>query len=193
MAEKKPAAQVLDFTNVKERGDFNPKHIEPGDYTAKITKVTETEAKGDGERMWVFSIVLDEHPRATYPYYIKLVETQLWKLRLLFGAVGVNIGQRKVKIDPNKLVGKELGVAMDDDEYEGRLKSTIAEVFPAEDVTGPAEGDEEPEEDDLEDEEEIEEEPKKKAPTKKAPAKKKRPEPEEDEDEDDDELEIDEI
>ena len=185
MADKKAAAQVLDFTNVKERGDFNPKHIEAGDYTAKITKVTETETKSDGEKMWVFSIVLDEHPRATYPYYIKLVESQLWKLRLLFGAVGINVGQRKVKIDPNKLVGKELGVAMDDDEYEGRLKSTIAEVFPAEDVTGPAEGDEEPEEDDLGDEEEIEEE----APKKKAPTKKKRPEPEEE----DDELEIDEL
>lgn len=200
MAEKatKAAAKVLDFTNVKERGDFNPKHIEPGDYTAKVTKVVETEAK-DGEDMWVFSIVLDEHPRNTYPYYIKLVETQLWKLRLLFAAVGVTVGQRKVKIDPNKLVGKDLGVAMEDDEYDGKLKSVVAEVFPAEDVTGDPEDDVEPEEDDVE-EDDIEEEPApkktaKKTPAKKAAAKKKpAPEPEEDEEEeDDDELEIDEL
>lgn len=197
MADKKATAEILDFTNVKERGDFNTKHIEPGDYTAKITKVTAMEAKSDGEKMWVFTIVLDDHPRAAYPYYVKLVENQLWKLRLLCGAVGVNVGSRKVKIDPNKLVGKALGVAMEDDEYEGRLKSVVAEVFPADEVSGTPDGDVEPEEDDLEDEDEdIEEEPApKKRPAKKAPAKKakKRPEPEEDEDEEDDELEIDEI
>ena len=188
MASSKASAKVLDFTNVKERRNFNTKHIEPGDYTAKITKVEETEAK-DGEDMWVFTIVLDEHPRAAYPYYIKLVENQFWKVRLLLSAVGINAGQRKVKIDPNKLVGKILGVAMEDDEYEGRLKSVVQEVFPADDVTGPAEDDEEPEEDDLEEEEA----PKKKAPAKKTAAKKKPPVEEDDEDEEDDELEIDEI
>ena len=196
MADKKATAEILDFTNVKERGNFNTKHIEPGDYTAKITKVTAMEAKSDGEKMWVFTIVLDDHPRAAYPYYVKLVENQLWKLRLLCGAVGVNVGSRKVKIDPNKLVGKALGVAMEDDEYEGRLKSVVAEVFPADEVSGTPDGDVEPEEDDLEDEDEdIEEEKPKKRPAKKAAAKKKRPEPEEDEDEDEDEdeLEIDEI
>lgn len=195
MADKKATAEILDFTNVKERGDFNTKHIEPGDYTAKITKVVATEAKSDSEKMWVFSIVLDEHPRATYPYYVKLVENQLWKLRLLCGAVGVNVGTRKVKIDPNKLVGKQLGVAMEDDEYEGRLKSVVAEVFPPDEVSGSPEDDVEPEEDDLEEDEDIEEEKPKKRPAKKAAAKKKRPEPEEDEDEDEDEdeLEIDEI
>ena len=195
MADKKATAEILDFTNVKERGDFNTKHIEPGDYTAKITKVVATEAKSDSEKMWVFSIVLDEHPRATYPYYVKLVENQLWKLRLLCGAVGVNVGTRKVKIDPNKLVGKQLGVAMEDDEYEGRLNSVVAEVFPPDEVSGSPEDDVEPEEDDLEEDEDIEEEKPKKRPAKKAAAKKKRPEPEEDEDEDEDEdeLEIDEI
>jgi hypothetical protein len=202
MAEKanKATAKVLDFTNVKERGDFNPKHVEPGDYTAKITKVVETKAKDD-EDMWVFTIVLDEHPRSNYPYYIKLVENQLWKLRLLFSAVGVNVGTRKVKIDPNKLVGKVLGVAMEDDEYEGRLKSVVLETFPVDEVGGAAEGDVEPEEDEIEEEEIEEPAPKKaakKAPAKKAAAKKKpvvEEEDDEDEDaeEDDDELEIDEI
>ena len=197
MASSKASAKVLDFTNVQERGNFNTKHLEPGDDTAKITQVEETEAQ-DGEDMWVFTIVLDEHPRAAYPYYIKLVDSQLWKVRLLLTAVGINAGQRKVKIDPNKLVGKVLGVCMEDDEYEGRLKSVVQEVFPVDDVHGAAEGDEEPEDDDLEEDDLEEEEapkkkPAKKAPAKKAAAKKKRPAEEDDEDEDDDELEIDEI
>ena len=195
-ATKKAAAEIIDFSNVKERGNFNTKHIEEGDYVAKITKVESTTAKDD-ENMWVFTFVLDEHPRAAYPYYCKLVENQFWKVKALFDAVGIRVGQRKVKVDPNKLIGKKVGVAMEDDEYEGRLKSIIGEVFPAEDVTGPADDDVDPEDDDVEaeaddlEEDDVEEEP---APRKKTAAKKRRPEPEpeEDEEEEDDEEEDDE-
>lgn len=211
-AAGKAAAAIIDFSNVKERGNFNPKNIESGDYVAEITKVEQTEAK-DGESMWVFSVVLEDVPRATYPYYCKLVDNQFWKVKALFGAAGVNVGQRKVKVDPNKLVGKTIGVAMEDDEYEGRLKSVIAEVFPPDEVTG--EADTAPEDDDLE-EDEIEEETPKRTKKKPAPepeeedeedeedeeekpapkkrtARKKKPVVEEDDEEDDDELEIDEL
>lgn len=189
----KAQKKIIDFSNVKDRGSFNPKNIEPGEYTAKIAKVEQTEAK-DGEDMWVFHIVLDDVPRAVYPYYCKLVDNQFWKVKVLFQAAGVDVGKRKVAVDPNKLVGKTIGVAMEDDEYEGRLKSVISEVFPSEEVSS---AEEEPEEDDLEEEEasadeEEEEEP---APKKKAPAKKsqKRPAVTDDADEDEDELEIDEL
>lgn len=181
----KAAAKVIDFGNVKERGNFNTKHVDDGDYSAKVTKVEFTEAK-DGEDMWVFSIVLDEHPRATYPYYCKLVENQLWKLKNIFEAAGISVGSRKVKVDPNKLIGKAIGVAMEDDDYEGRLKSVIAEVFPEEEVGGAVDGEEEDgadlEEDDIEEEEEK--------PAKRKPAAKKKAAPiEDDEDEEDEEDE----
>lgn len=196
----KAAAAIIDFSNVKERGNFNTKNIEPGDYVAKVTKVEQTAAKADGEAMWVFTIVLDDHPRASYPYYCKLVDNQYWKIKNLCMAAGIDVGQRKVKLDPNKLVGKTIGVGMEDDEYEGRLKSVIIDIFPPDDIGG-ASDDVEPEDDDLEEEEIEEPAPKKKAPAKKAPAKKaparkKPPVEEDDEDEDDedeDELEIDEL
>lgn len=218
----KPTAKVIDFGGVKERGNFNTKHIEDGDYAAKVTKVDFTEAK-DGEDMWVFHVVLDDHPRATYPYYCKLVDNQLWKLKNLFEAAGINVGARKVKVDPTKLVGKRIGVAMEDDEYEGRLKSVIAEVFPEDEVGGAVEGEEddgadleeddieeeapktrakkkpapEPEEDeDNEEDEEDEEEEEKPAP-KKRPAAKKAParkrRPADDEEDEDEDMEIDEL
>lgn len=212
----KATAAIIDFSHVKERGNFNPKHIEPGDYEGKVAKVEQTEAKSDGEPMWVFTITLDDFPRASYPYYCKLVENQYWKVKALFAATGVNIGQRKVKVDPNKLIGKTIGVGMDDDEYDGRLKSVIVDVFSADDLGG-ASDDVEPEEDDLEedeieeepapkkrkrpveedeDEEEEEPAPKKRAAKKVAKPARKKPMPNDDEDEDDedeDELEIDEL
>lgn len=222
-ASTKATAAIIDFSNVKERGNFNPKNIEAGDYAATITKVEQTEAKGDGEPMWLFTITLDDVARATYPYYCKLVDNQYWKVKALFTASGINVGQRKVKVDPNKLVGKNIAVGMEDDEYEGRLKSVIVEVFPLDDLD-PVDGDVEPEDDDLEEEEveepprkkrkrpapveededededeedEEEEEPAPKRRAKKAPAKKaparKKRRPVDDEDEDEDELEIDEL
>lgn len=184
-AAPRSGAKVIDFGNVKERGAFNTKHVEDGDYSAKVTKVDFTKAK-DGEEMWVFHVVLDDHPRATYPYYCKLVENQLWKLKNIFEAAGIKVGQRKVKVDPNRLIGKAIGVAMEDDEYEGRLKSVIAEVFPANEVGGPIDGEEEDGSDLVEDDEDdVEEEaPKKRTKKKAAPV-----EEEEDEDEDEDEEE----
>lgn len=227
--KKKPAAKsgkatatIIDFSNVKERGNFNPKHIDADDYVATISKVEQTESKA-GDDMWVFTIELDDVPRATYPHYCVLTDNQYWKIKALFEAAGVTVGKRKVKVDPNRLIGKKIGVAMDDDEYEGRLKSVVVEVFPADDVTESAD-DEDPEEDEIEeeeekprkkkksapveeededededeedDEEEEEEEPaprKKKTAAKKAPARKKKRPADDDEDEDDDELEIDEL
>jgi hypothetical protein len=212
----KATATIIDFSNVKERGNFNPKNIEPGDYAATITKVEQTESRA-GDDMWVFSIVLDDVPRAVYPHYCVLTDNQYWKIKALFTAAGINVGQRKVKVDPNKLVGKQIAVGMEDDEYEGRMKSVIVDVFPVDDLDGatddsdpeedeieeePApkrrskkapepEEDEEEDEEDEEDEEEEEPAPRKRA-AKKAPARKKRP-VDDDEDEDEDELEIDEL
>lgn len=179
-ASGKASAKIIDFSNVKDRGNFNPKNIEPGDYIGTITKVEQTEAK-DGEDMWVFTFELDGVPRATYPHYCKLVDTQFWKIKALFEAAGISVGKRKAKVDPNRLVGKSVGVGIEDDEYEGRVKSTIVDVFPEEDVHD-SKDDEDPEEDDLE-EDDIEEEP---APKKRA---KKKPEPEEEEEEEDDDEE----
>lgn len=186
-AAGKATAVIIDFSNVKGRNDYNPRHIESREYVAKIVKVVQTEAK-DGTAMWVFAFALPEAPRAVYPYYCKLVDNQFWKVKALFEAVGITVGARKLKIDPNKLVNKQVGVFMEDDEYEGKLKSVIAEVIPVEDITGSPESDVEPEEDDLEEEEA----PLKKK--KKAPAKKQEEDDDdEDEDEDLDELEVDEL
>lgn len=180
-ASNKATATIIDFSNVKERGNFNPKNIEPGDYVGKVTKVEAQDSKA-GDPMWVFTIELDDVPRASYPHYCVLTDTQFWKIKALFDAVGIAVGKRKVKVDPNKLIGKPIGVGIEDDEYEGRVKSTIVDVFPADDVHDAA-GDEEPEDDDLEEEEEEEPAPKKR--TKKKPA----PEPEEEEEEEEEDEE----
>lgn len=132
------SARAVDFSNVKERGDFNPHRVEAGDYAAIITKVEDSEVKsGDnkGDFMYVFTIKLQKYSQYTYPYRCKITENQLWKLRNIAVAAGLNVPKKRMKFDPNKVVGKLIGVTLEDDEYEknGKMvdKSEVSAVFPA--------------------------------------------------------------
>lgn len=125
--------KVLDFTNVRESSGINPKHRPAGDYRMKVSKVTESKSKA-GNDQWVFIFTPTDMQSASYPYYCQLQENQLWKIRNLLVAAGINVPKKKINVDPNKLVGREIGVTLDDDEYEGKLKSVITAVFPADDL-----------------------------------------------------------
>lgn len=123
-------AQNVDFSNVKDGGNFNRKRIPQGDYLAKITKIEDAKAK-DGIFQYLVSIKIVSHATAVLPYYCKLQENQLWKLRNLLIAGGLSVPKKRTKVDPNRLVGKLIGVTIEDDEFEGKEQSSIAAVFPA--------------------------------------------------------------
>lgn len=158
----------INFKNVKDQGQFNPRHVEPGDYVMKVVKVDDHKTN-EGKEMWLFTCTRKGDARATYPYYVNNTEEkQAWKIRKLFIACGIPVPKKLVMVDPNKVVGKEFGAALEDDEYEGRMKSVIQDTFPKEDVL---EADDE------------------------APSKKKKGKPapvEEDDDDDEDEVDLDE-
>lgn len=133
--------------------------------------------------MWCFVIQAEDHKTATYPYYVKLVENQLWKLRNLFVAAGVDIPKKAVKIDPNRVVGKTICIVLEDEEYDGKVKSVINAVMPKEEFEG-YEGDTGPADDDEDDDDE--EEP---APVKRGRGRPKKVVEEEEDDEDEEEDE----
>lgn len=136
---------VLDFTNVKDGGgSFNKKRQAEGDYAAKITAVADAPAKSDGVMQWMFTIQVGA---GTYPYYCKHAENQLWKIRNLLVAAGMNVPKKRIKVDPNKLVGKGIAVTLEDDEYDGKAQSNIAATFPLSELNN----DDVPDEDDTAD------------------------------------------
>ena len=188
-ATQSGSAQIVDFSNVKDGGgSFNKKRMPEGDYAAKITLCADAPAK-DGTHQWLYSLQMQINGQ-TFPYYCKLQENQLWKLRNLFLAAGIQVPKKKMKVDPNKIVGRLIGVTLEDDEYDGKAQSQIAAVFPAADLTS---NDEDADDlDDAEDEDEDDEEeapaPKKKA-AKKAPVVEEDDEDEEEDDEDEEEEE----
>jgi hypothetical protein len=161
----------VDFSNVKEEGaNFRPRHKPEGDYTATIVNVDDHTSNNGGE-MWLFTVKVDGDERSSYPVYAGQDEKNAWKIRKMFIAAGIPVPKKLVMVDPNKLVGKTVGVFLEDDEYEGRMRSKVQDFMPVDDVQG---GDED-------DEEEVYEKPAKKATTKKKPA------PVEDDDDEDDE------
>lgn len=168
---------VIDFTNVKEGGgNFNKKRQPEGDYRAKIMNVVDSPAKKDNMPQWLFTIQVGS---GTYAYYCKHEENQFWKIRNLLVAAGMTVPKKKVKVDPNKLVGKSIAVTLEDDEYDGKAQSNIAATFPLSELDddGVPDEDEDNAADDGDDDAEEE------APVAK---KKAAPPAEEEDDEDDD-------
>lgn len=186
-------ARAVDLTNVKEGGNFRPRRKPEGDYRGKIVKVDDhlKEGKLPG---WVLTIQVDGDARSSYPYYLNPEAKQAWKIRQVCVAAGINVKMARIKFDPNKLVGKPIGLSLEDDEYDGRPKSSIGEVFPidqvspsaneeAEEVEEDIDTDEEEYEEDEPEEEEEEEEPPAPAPKRRTRKPAPPPEPEEDDEE----------
>jgi len=173
---------VVDFTNVKDGGGiFNKKHQPAGDYKAKVTKVEDAPSKKDGIGQWLFTI---QAGAGTYPYYCKHQENQFWKVRNLLVAAGINVPKKKVKVNPNVLVGKTIAVTLDDDEYDGKLQSNVVATFPVSELGDQVDDEDEDLDDEVEDTEDDDDEDEAPAPKK----KKAKPAPvEEDDDDDDDE------
>lgn len=139
-------AQNVDFSNVKDGGNFNRKRIPAGDYLATVTKIDDAEAK-DGVFQYLVSIKINKISTSVLPYYCKLQDNQLWKLRNLLIAAGLTVPKRRVKIDPNRVVGKLVGVTIEDDDYDGKEQSSIAAIFPAAELGDTADDAAEPEDD----------------------------------------------
>ena len=114
----------IDFSDVKSPS-FSTVHQEPGVYNAEIAGVEMTKTKSDGTDMLVFAIVAGP---GRYPYYCKIVPNQLWKLRELIEAAGTKVPSKVVQIDSDRYVGKKLNVELEDDSYQGKLRSRVARV-----------------------------------------------------------------
>lgn len=201
---KKAAKTKVDFTDAGDRGPWNQKHQEEGDYLFKIVAVLDSPTKENNEPQWIFAFQDVENKSYVYPFRCKLDKKNAWKIRNVFEACGVKVPQKMMNVDPQKVVGKLIGGTLEDDEYNGKVKSVVGNVFSAKefgDEAKDADDDEadvdEVEEDETEedDEEEEPEPPKKKTkaaakkPASKTAAKKRKPEPDPEDDEDEDEVE----
>jgi hypothetical protein len=159
----------LDFSKVEERSGWNTKHIAEGIHKMKIVDVEQTEAN-DGTDMLVFALVPEDAKLKTrrFPYYCKIQQNQLWKLRDLLVAAGVSVPKKAMNIDPSSVVGKYIAAEVEDEtnaQYAGRsvvngtygLDILDDQDAPSDDEEDDEEyeGDEEEEEEEEDDEEDL--------------------------------------
>lgn len=128
------SAKTIDMTNVKERS-FNTKRLPEGDYPALVKSVSDHKSKA-GNFQWLYTLEIHEGKGkgASYPYYCGVTPEELWKVRGLFVAAGINVPKKKQKFDPNPVVNRKIGITLEDDEYDGKLKSKISGVLPVGEV-----------------------------------------------------------
>lgn len=150
----------IDFTKTEERSGWNTRQIPEGLYKAKVAAVQETEAQ-DGTAMLVYAFVPEDSrfKSRRFPYYCKLQQNQLWKLRDLLVAAGETVPKRAVQIDPEKIVGKSVAIEVEDDSYNGNVRSSVngvygIDILDEDAVDSEVEADEEYEEDDYDESEE---------------------------------------
>lgn len=182
------AKLVADFTDV-ESGEGRVR-VPEGDYRAKVTDVKAGTSKSSGNSMltWEFTGTAGKVKGKKFKDYTTLTAESLWKLKGLLEALGLTVPSKKVDLTPllRKAIGKELGITLGDDEYEGKISSKVQDYITLDTLEDIDEDDEE--EDEEQDEEDEDETLKSKSKKKKGKKKAKN----EDEDEIE-ELDLDEL
>lgn len=134
MAKGKGAkAKALDFSNVKDRAAISPTHRPEGDYLGKVISVQDITMGAEKRDAWLYIIKVGA---GTYAYRCGFNDNELWKIRNLFVAAGVPVPKKRQTIDPNKPVNHDVGITLQDHEYEDKLSSEIAAVFPPTELDG---------------------------------------------------------
>jgi hypothetical protein len=156
----------IDFTGVDKeiRSGGRASHIPPGDYLAKpvSSEARKTDA-GSKYISWRFQVVDPKKYKGKTLYdRTSLKPNALWNLRnLIYSAVGKNIAGKVLNFDPEVCYGKTLMVTVEDDEYEGKVRSQIVDYQPKDKYNADADeedDDEEEGEDEYDEEEEEEDE-----------------------------------
>lgn len=121
----------LDFSKVEERSGYNSRQMPEGLYEAKVSGIVHKDAQ-DGTAMLVYALTPTQQKYATrnFPYYCKLQQNQLWKLRDLFVAAGETIPKKATQIDPEKIIGAKVAIEVGDDTGQYSDRSVIVSVYP---------------------------------------------------------------
>lgn len=147
MKAKAGKAYDVDFSGVEKeirKGGKSGKQIPEGDYIVKVVGMERRQNKAEDGYMFVWrtQIVSDAKGKTkqkgnTYYYNTSLKPQALFNLRNVIHALSngkKNPAGSSMKIDPADWVGKQAGVTIEDDEYDGKIRSAITDWIPLKDL-----------------------------------------------------------
>lgn len=171
---KKSSSVSVDFSDTGSR-------VSKGDHIVTVDAVTRETSDNSGADYLKW--VLTTAKGGKLWYNTSLQPHALFSLRNVLEALGMEVPSGAIDLDISELIGLEMGVTVEMENYQGTPRPQIVAVMTVEEMEGEEEeAEEEDEEDEAEeeaeeeedDEEEEEEPPKKKGAKKKAPAKSKK-------------------
>lgn len=144
----------VDFTGV----DVGGRVVPPGEYVAAVENVKhETSSKSNKPFLgWELKIVEGDSKGAKLFHNTSLQPQALWKLRQMLEALGVETEEGAMSLNLTEYVGLQLGVEVDNEEYDGKTRTRVVDVFSLDDPDEDEDDgkDEEVEDDSDEDEDE---------------------------------------
>jgi hypothetical protein len=160
-----------------ERGKKGGHRYPEDDYKIKIVKAERKESQSGNTQIVMHCTILAPEKYKGKPLIdrVTLTEAAMFRVGWLLDAVGIKWKNSVINFPLSKLEGKVLGVALYDDDYNGKTTSKVSEYYSEEEVDDflNAEDDDDDEDEDDDDEDADEED-------------------EDDDDEDDEELDLDE-
>jgi hypothetical protein len=137
MAKKKKSSSSgkdvlrIDFRKEEEGGGGGIR-IPENDYAAKIVgakKIRSSEKDTPGILIKC-KVTSGKQKGKVLPDRLWITPKSLWRIRSLLEAIGVTVPKSVVNVPLKKLLNKELGITVvDDDPYQGRIKSKIADFI----------------------------------------------------------------
>jgi hypothetical protein len=155
----------VNFSSVEEeirKHTQKAARVPDGDYLFKVLEASYRENEDTGSRGVNVraQIIKPAKYKGKIQYgYCSLKKEALWNLRnFINAAVGRNVAGKTVDLDLDRFRDKIVGGVVEEDEYQGKVRSRISTWFPADEYEETEDDEDEDEEEDEEEEYEEEEE-----------------------------------
>lgn len=117
----------VDLTNVDTSGGFK---IPEGTYRAKLVEVEQSVSKGGNPMfVWTFEISAGDHVGFQLKTFTAITPAAMWKVAETVEALGVGQSGSVVKFKRSDVINRECGLVVEDQEYNGNVRSSIARVI----------------------------------------------------------------
>lgn len=104
--------------------------VPEGTYVAKVIEVSQEEGQAADYLRWVFEIIEGNQKGKKLYYNTSMAEQALWNLRSLLEALGQEIPDDELDIDPSDMLDLEIILTVEHEKYEGRPRAKVIDFGP---------------------------------------------------------------
>lgn len=124
---QRPGVLNVDFTGITSGGNYN---IPEGDYVAEVTEVEQKLSKQQ-KPFIAFTLTLrgDQEGKKLF-HNCSLQPQALFNLRRTLEALGYEVPNGPMYLNLTELQGLYLGVHVENEEYQGKVRPRVTDVFP---------------------------------------------------------------